>query len=79
MLGNGPMQDYTTQKHDYVAKPTCKRNPIIRETNIKTNDVPLENETVQKLSFVAPDTKSLAVAKSFKPFFMYKRPDGTMW
>lgn len=75
MLGTGAMQDYTTQRHDYVAKPQCKRNAIIRETNIKSNNVPLESDTVQKLSFLSPDPKSLGVAKSFKPLYVYKRPD----
>lgn len=79
MLGKGSMQDYTTQRHDYVAKPQCKRNAIIRQTSIKTNDVPLDSDTVQKLSFVHPDTKSLSVAKSFKPFYLYKRPDGNLF
>lgn len=78
MLGNGRMQDYTTQKHDYVAKPQCKRQPIIQETNIKSNDVPLECDTVQKLSFIPPDASSLSMAKSFKPFYEYKRPEVPM-
>lgn len=76
MIGTGSMQDYTTQRHDYVAKPPCKRSAIINETNIKSVDVPLESATVQKLSFAPPDSKGLAVAKSFKPTYVYKRPDG---
>lgn len=79
MLGKGSIQDYTTQTHDYVAKPPCKRNAIVRETNIKNEDVPLESDTVQKLSFVPPDANSRSVAKSFKPFYMYKRPDGNFF
>ncbi|KAJ6630521.1 Stabilizer of axonemal microtubules 1 [Pseudolycoriella hygida] len=75
MLGKGSMQDFTTQKHDYVAKPPCKRNAIIHETNIKSNDSPLESETVQKLSFAPPDAKSLSVAKSCRPLYTYKRPN----
>lgn len=79
MLGNGPMQDFTTQKHDYVAKPLCKRNAIIHETNLKSNDVPLQSDTVQKLSFVPPDAKSMRMVKSFKPCYEYKRPDGKLF
>lgn len=78
MLGTGSMQDYTTQKHDYVAKPACKRMAIVQETNLKKNDAPLESDTVQKLSFRPPDANDLSVVKSFRPFYTYKRPDGKM-
>lgn len=76
MLGNGPMQDYTTQKHDYVAKPLCKREPIVNETHLENSDAPLENTTIQKMSFLPPASNDLAMVKSFRPFYQYKRPDG---
>ncbi|KAG4079289.1 hypothetical protein HA402_007981 [Bradysia odoriphaga] len=78
LLGNGSIQGYTTQRHDYVAKPPCKRSAIRHDTNIKNVEVPLESATVQKLSFAPPDSNQLTVAKSFKPIYVYKRPDVPM-
>lgn len=74
LLGSGPMQDLTTNKHDYVAKP-IQRRPLIRPKSMMVStQCPLERETIQRLSFPAP--RNFQMTQSCKPIVCYKRPCG---
>lgn len=76
MLGEGPMQDLTTQKHDFVAKPNCKRAPIMpRDIMIKTS-ASLDKETTTRLSYMKPDMNRFCKTVSFKPITFYHKPEG---
>lgn len=75
MLGEGPMQDLTTNKHDYVAKPSTKRPMIVPPEKMFHNPGPLEDETIQRLSFPKPDLSNFEAVVSCKPNPQYKKPD----
>lgn len=74
LLGEGPMQDLTTQKHDYVVKPQCRR-ALIKPTNvIKCTCAPLEKDTTTRLSYMRPNGFTPTV--SCKPIVQYRKPEG---
>lgn len=75
MLGEGPMQDLTTNKHDYVAKPSSKRGLIVPPEKMFHNTGPLEDQTVQRLSFPQPDLSHFEAVRSCKPIAQYKKPN----
>lgn len=68
------MQQMTTQKHDYVCKPVVKRSLIIPNGRMWKTCASLDKETVQKLSFKAPNMDKFSKAVSFKPVPIYKQP-----
>lgn len=74
LLGKGPMQQMTTQKHDYVAKPVCRRQLIFPTSKMLKTCALLDKETVQKLSYMAPNMDKFSKAISFKPTPIYKQP-----
>lgn len=47
-----PIQKITTQKHDYVPKPVSKRALIIPPSLILKSNAPMDNCTVNKLSYL---------------------------
>lgn len=73
LLGEGPMQDLTTQKHDFVCKPICRR-PLIRPCSkmLRTSE-PLDNQTTAGLSYMCP--VPFCPVASCKPKCAYKMPD----
>lgn len=74
MLGSGPMQDMTTQRHDYVQK-CAKRPPLMHPVHsILTPCAPMQKETVHQLSFLAPGC--VPKVESFRPCVVYQRPNG---
>lgn len=54
MLGEGPMQDLTTQKHDFVSMPFSRRNMINPRNLMINSSCPLEKETTNRLSYMVP-------------------------
>lgn len=76
LLGEGPLQDLTTQKHDFVVKPFSKRNLIVPPGKIMKITEPIDQDTVQKLSFQKPDLMNFQPAKSCKPYTEYRRSEG---
>lgn len=68
----GPMQDLTTQKHDFVNKPICRREPIRPNNTIIKTNLPLENTTTANSSYMCPTYTSPSV--SCKPNYCYQRP-----
>lgn len=75
MLGTGPMQDLTTQKHDYVAKPMAKQMSCKPRNMLFLAPQPLQKETIAQLSF--PNPNMTERVKSCKPVLVYERPCGT--
>lgn len=73
LLGKGPMQALTTQKHDFVPKYQSRRQRVVPRDNISKSCGCMEKCTVQKLSFMPPC--GVTRTKSFKPTFYYKQPD----
>lgn len=65
LLERGPLDDMTTQKHDYVSKPWCRRNLIVPPTRIEKLQAPFANETTAKLSYMEPGGFDKAI--SYKP------------
>lgn len=75
LLGKGPMQGLTTQKHDFVPKFQYRRSKVIPLDNIKKGYGCTEKNTVNKMSFMKPDTCNYTRVVSCKPIITYKRPD----
>lgn len=73
LLGHGPMQGLTTQKHDFVPKFQYRRSQIVPRDNISKSCGCIEKSTIQKLSFMPPC--SFSRTKSFKPVVHYKAPE----
>lgn len=74
LLGSGPMQDLTTQKHDYVSKPICRRMPIRPRNTMERTTAPLSTTTTAAASYMPITQQSPAV--SCKPVVCYKRSCG---
>lgn len=75
LLGCGPMQGLTTQKHDFVPKFQYKRVKCAPRDNITRNCGCVERCTVQRLSFMPPDMCNYSRAESCKPIICYKPPE----
>lgn len=76
LLGEGPMQTLTTQKHDFVCKVIPPR-PLIRPVeHFPKVSAPIDKCTTQKLSFMPPC--GFDRAKSFKPVMTYQPPEFPM-
>lgn len=72
LLGEGPMQSLTTQRHDFVSKLCPIIPPIRPREHFPRSTCPLENVTTQKLSFLPPC--GFDKAESFKPVSVYQPP-----
>lgn len=75
LLGQGPMQGLTTQKHDFVPKFQYRRSKMIPMDNIKKGCGCIEQNTVNRMSFMRPDTCNYTRVVSCKPIITYKRPE----
>jgi hypothetical protein len=73
LLGKGPMQALTTQKHDFVPKFQYRRQRIEPRDNISKSCGCIEKCTIQRMSFMPPC--GVNRTKSFKPVVHYKKPD----
>ena len=62
LLGNGPIQDVTTQKHDYVPKPYSRPNKIDPVPSLALSTCPLTDLTTNKLSYMPVDAGKVRVA-----------------
>lgn len=51
LMGEGPMKEITTTRHDYVPKPFVKSDPIRPANNIYTNNQPISDKTINRLSY----------------------------
>lgn len=77
MLGEGPMQDLTTQEHDFVNMPFSRR-PMINPRNLMiSSSCPLEKETTNRLSYMVPTNFVKSV--SCKPEVNSMQPSGNFW
>ncbi|XP_034248343.1 stabilizer of axonemal microtubules 1-like [Thrips palmi] len=64
LMGRGPMQDATTQKVDYCAKPYCRREPF-SDPRMPFPDTPMEGWTTTQMSYAHP--QGATAAQSMKP------------
>lgn len=64
-LVTAKMQSETTSRCEYVAKTTLRPDLIVPSDNIRIVDVPLEGDTITKLSYVKPDV--IKPVRSCKP------------
>ncbi|EZA58805.1 hypothetical protein X777_14974, partial [Ooceraea biroi] len=78
LLGRGPIQDETTQKHDYTWKRVLPATELRPENNLTFSPLPLESCTIQKLSYVPNDHECLLPIKSFAPVRKYQSSDVSM-
>nr|CAD7404892.1 unnamed protein product [Timema cristinae] len=76
LLGEGPMQDVTTQRHDYRPKPFSRSEPFKPPGQIVTSDKPLDDLTTMLASYQPP--RRVAQPVSFKPERYYKKPCDTI-
>nr|XP_012135483.1 PREDICTED: protein FAM154A-like [Megachile rotundata] len=72
-LGRGPMQDVTTQKHDYTWKSIKTRQAYKALDNIFCHPAPLRDDTTYKLSYY--ETCCRTPAESFAPIRRYIKSD----
>lgn len=68
----GPMQDLTTQRHDFVNKQICRREPIRPQNTIIKTCLPLDCTTTANASYMCPTHFSPSI--SCKPTTCYQRP-----
>lgn len=72
MLGDGPMQTETTNRHDFVPTSVPRPEVIIPCDNIRMrDDVPLEGNTTAGLSYIDPGP--VLPVQSFKPRAEYMK------
>ncbi|KAL6423565.1 hypothetical protein ACFW04_010244 [Cataglyphis niger] len=75
LLGRGPMQDETTQKHDYTWKQVMPQAEIRQENNLTVSPSPLESCTTHRLSYIPNDLECLLPNKSYAPICKYQQSD----
>ncbi|KAI4478170.1 hypothetical protein M0804_012128 [Polistes exclamans] len=75
LLGKGPMQDETTQKHDYTWRYSKPLDVIKPENNLTCAPIPLECCTTHKLSYIPNDCTTLLRNNSYAPYRQYQRPN----
>ncbi|XP_058116870.1 stabilizer of axonemal microtubules 1 [Anopheles ziemanni] len=75
LIQSGPLQEVTTNRHDYVAKTTPKRYKIVPAGHMHVHSAPFEKQTVNKLSYSCPNMASFEPARSCKPLREYERPE----
>ncbi|XP_015436802.1 PREDICTED: uncharacterized protein LOC107192120 [Dufourea novaeangliae] len=73
MLGKGPMQNVTTQKHDYTWKLMPTQSETRPEDNLVCASSPLECCTTHRLSYI-PNEKPLVPIKTYAPVRQYTSP-----
>lgn len=77
LIGDGPIQEVTTTRHDFVCKNGTKRQPIVPQNLLHIPSGRVESETINRLSFPA-NKENVAPPKSCKPIISYKRPEQPM-
>ncbi|XP_055541976.1 stabilizer of axonemal microtubules 1 [Wyeomyia smithii] len=77
LIGDGPIQEITTTRHDYVCKSGTKRDPIMPQNLLYIPTGKLESETVNRLSYPS-NKENMIPTKSCKPIISYKRPEQPM-
>lgn len=75
LLGQGPMQGLSTQKHDFVPKFQFRRLKCTPRDGFPKPCGCVERTTIQRLSFMAPDLCRFSRAESCKPIICYKPPE----
>ncbi|XP_047344973.1 stabilizer of axonemal microtubules 1-like [Vespa velutina] len=73
LLGRGPMQDETTQKHDYTWRQCIPPSEIRPEDNLMCAPIPLECCTTHKLSYIPNNHTALLRNNSYAPHSLYQR------
>lgn len=71
-VGQGPMQEMTTQKHDFCPKRIKQRESFRPNDAMQRSDMPIDNETTMSCSFQKPT--GFVPSKSFKPDSSYHKP-----
>lgn len=72
-MGKGPMQQLTTQKHDFGAKHLKRPEQIRPPNGMSPSTEPMDRDTTTSLSFPKPDR--FVPRKNFKPMYEYKKPN----
>ncbi|KOB70103.1 Uncharacterized protein OBRU01_15897 [Operophtera brumata] len=76
MWGQGPMQNLTTQRHDYVPKPSALRQSFKPSNKYHCVEQPFENRTVNRMSYLNPGR--CPIAESYAPQKCYEKPSAKM-
>lgn len=76
VMGTGPMQKMTTQKHDYVSKRGQRSGPIRPLNGMIASTEPIESDTTASLSYAPP--AGFIPAVNCKPSAEYKLPEVDM-
>ncbi|XP_055640417.1 stabilizer of axonemal microtubules 1 isoform X2 [Toxorhynchites rutilus septentrionalis] len=74
LIGDGPIQEVTTTRHDFVCKSASKRHPIVPQNLLHIPSAKLESDTINRLSYPA-NKENIMPPKSCKPILSYKRPE----
>lgn len=68
------MQDITTQKHDYVFKSGGKEKPFKHPVNLVTSNCPMDDNTVNRMSYRPVNRPERAIP--FYPKEEFEMPRG---
>nr|XP_033323056.1 stabilizer of axonemal microtubules 1-like [Megalopta genalis] len=74
MLGRGPMQDVTTQKHDFTWKCIPTNSEIRPEDNLICPAIALEGCTTHKLSYLCNSGREMTPIQNYAPIRRYCSP-----
>uniref|UniRef100_A0A182XVL8 Stabilizer of axonemal microtubules 1 n=2 Tax=Anopheles stephensi TaxID=30069 RepID=A0A182XVL8_ANOST len=77
LIGDGPMQEMTTQRHDFVCKGQARRDPIVPQGSLAMPTGRVESATVNRLTYTS-NKENMVPTKSCKPIVTYKRPEEPM-
>ncbi|KAK6621469.1 hypothetical protein RUM44_001276 [Polyplax serrata] len=72
MMGAGPLQSMTTQRHDYTMKISERPVPHKQENSIHLSTAKMENGTTMSLSYQPVEGERVT---SYKPQGVYKKPE----
>lgn len=76
LMGEGPLQDMTTTRHDYMPKPIDIVDKVKQPGCLGLSTKPMETRTTNSLSYLWPREHESAVP--FKPDSRYRKPDNKM-
>lgn len=72
-LGKGPMQEMTTNRHDFVPKSRKKQPPIVPDDHFVPSAQSLSNDTTTRLSY--PGQYEIMSTPSCRPVSNYRPPE----
>ncbi|XP_024083709.1 stabilizer of axonemal microtubules 2-like isoform X2 [Cimex lectularius] len=78
LVGDGPISEMTTNRHDYTPKPLEAIRKIIQPCALGMSKSKMENATIHTMSYKNPDMSRFEPPQSYKPIKTYFPPDSPL-